>query len=47
MDIEEFRKQAKRTIDYICTYKNDIRSRRVIPGEEIKVGYLKPLISGA
>lgn len=47
MNTEEFRKQAKTTIDYICNYRDTFASRRVYPGEDIKVDYLKHLISGA
>lgn len=47
MDIEEFRKQGKKAVDFICEYKKNIKSRRVTPGEDIKVGYLKTLIAGA
>lgn len=47
MDTEEFRKQAKKTIDYICSFRDSYASRRVYPGDDIKVDYLKHLISGA
>lgn len=46
MNSEEFRKQAKNTIDYICNYRDTFASRRVYPGDDVKVDYLKHLISG-
>lgn len=47
MDTEEFRKQAKKTIDYICQYRDTYGSHRVYPGEDVKVDYLKHLIPSA
>lgn len=47
MNTEEFRRQAKKTIDYICEYRDTASQRRVYPGENVKVNYLKKLISSA
>lgn len=46
MNTEEFRDSAFKTIEYIIKYRETIGSRRVCPGEDIKVNYLRHLISG-
>ncbi|XP_065338655.1 aromatic-L-amino-acid decarboxylase-like [Cloeon dipterum] len=42
MDIEEFRKNGKDMIDYICEYLAGLGERRVTPA--IEPGYLRPLL---
>lgn len=39
MDVEEFRVRGKEMVDYICTYMNTIRKRRVTPS--VEPGYLR------
>lgn len=44
MNVEEFRKNGKKTIDYICDYSKNIREYAVAP--ILDPGYLKSLIPG-
>ncbi|XP_034840049.1 aromatic-L-amino-acid decarboxylase [Maniola hyperantus] len=39
MDVEEFRVRGKEMVDYICTYMNTLKSRRVTPS--VEPGYLR------
>lgn len=39
MDAEEFRVRGKEMVDYICTYMNTLRKRRVTPS--VEPGYLR------
>ncbi|CAH0720743.1 unnamed protein product, partial [Brenthis ino] len=39
MDTEEFRVRGKEMVDYICTYMNTLRTRRVTPA--VEPGYLR------
>lgn len=39
MDTEEFRVRGKEMVDYICTYMNTLRTRRVTPS--VEPGYLR------
>lgn len=39
MDVEEFRVRGKEMVDYICSYMNTLRSRRVTPS--VEPGYLR------
>ncbi|KAI8785887.1 histidine decarboxylase [Biomphalaria glabrata] len=42
MTIEEYRKRAKETVDYIVDYLHNIRQRRVFP--DVKPGYMQALV---
>lgn len=42
MDSDEFRSRGKEMIEYICTYLENIESRRVTPS--VEPGYLKKLL---
>lgn len=46
MNLEEFREEGKKLIDYICEYRHNLPEQRVIPGADIKANELKKVLSG-
>ncbi len=44
MDVEDFRKNAKEVVDYICSYFKNVSKYDVAP--DVEPGYLKPLLPG-
>ncbi len=42
MDIEEFRKNGKEMIDFICDYMGTLGDRKVL--SQVQPGYLRPLV---
>lgn len=46
MNLEDFRAEGKKMIDYICEYRRTLPEQRVIPGPEIKANELKKVMSG-
>lgn len=46
MDLEEYRKQGKKVIDFIYEYHKHYDKRPVVPGKDVKKGFLNGKISG-
>ncbi|KAG4068900.1 hypothetical protein HA402_005048 [Bradysia odoriphaga] len=44
MNSEEFRTQGKKVIDFICETRNNVSAKRVTPGKECKVNFMKKLL---
>lgn len=44
MNTEEFRSQGKKVIDFICEQRNTVAKKRVVPGKECKVNFMKKLL---
>lgn len=46
MDIEEYRQQGKKVVDFIYDFRQKYDERRVIPDDNIKKGFLNNVLSG-
>lgn len=46
MDLEQYRTQANKLIDFICEYRKNVDKQRVIPGADIKADFLLKSLSG-
>lgn len=46
MDLEEYREQGKKVVDFIYEYYKDYDQRPVLPSDDVKKGFLNGVISG-
>lgn len=46
MDLEQYRTEANKLIDFICEYRKNVDKQRVIPSEDIKADFLLKTFTG-
>lgn len=46
MNLEEYRSQANKLVDFICEYRKTYKDRRVTPGDEITKNFLIKIMTG-
>lgn len=46
MNLEEYRTEGKKVVDYICEFRRTQRDQRVVPGPEIVANGLQAVMSG-
>lgn len=46
MNLEEYRSQANKLVDFICEFRKTYKDRRVTPGDEITKNFLQKVLTG-